>query len=373
MAKYFPNRIDRYIFTEVLGPFLGGNVFFLFILIMFQMLRLAELFITHGVALNRLGRFTSLLALSFIPSTLPVAFLVGLLVGFGRLSADSELVALKASGVSLLRLSAAPAVLAGLVLSLSLALNLEWVPWGERAFKDIILRVSNTRVVSGIKAGSFNSGFFDLLIFADEVDPKTNRLKKVFIYDEREASNPLTVTARSGEVITVRTQKELSSAVVLKLYDGSIHRPGKGANAYQKIDFGEYSLYLSFEEGGGVVGLKPRMLSFDKLKEWMDRSELKTDPLGYRLSRTEFWQRITTAFAPLIFVFLGMGLATVRTRAVRSGAALTAIVVFATYWGLQTVALRLSQGGVLPPVIAMEIPNLVMTISAIVVFVRASW
>ncbi len=373
LQRWLPQRIDRYILGEILGPFLGGNVFFLFILLMFQILRLAELFISHNVGWVLLAKMVGLMALSFLPHTLPVAFLIGILVGFGRLSADSELVALKSSGMSLLRMSLAPVLLSLVVSAVSLGLNLDWVPWGERTAKDTLLRVGNTRVVSAIKQGSFNSGFFDLLIFADEVDSKSSRLKKVFIYDERDAKNPLTVTARSGEVVTVRTEKELSSAVVLKLYDGSIHRPGKETNQYQKIDFGEYSLYLSFEEGGGVVGKRPRMFSYQDLLKWIADTEVHPGSGEYIMARTEYWQRVASALIPLIFVFVGMGLATVRTRVVRSGAALTSIVVFAGYWICQMGATQWSYSGRVPAGLAMQAPIVMMCLLAWFAFKRASW
>src|SRR4051794_4150936 len=103
LRRFLPGRIDRYVLTEVMGPFLGGNIFFVFILLMFQALRLADFFIVHGIPAATLGQMTLLMSLSFIPTTLPAAFLIAVLVGFGRLSADSELVAMKANGLSILR------------------------------------------------------------------------------------------------------------------------------------------------------------------------------------------------------------------------------------------------------------------------------
>src|SRR3954447_22344804 len=92
-----PTRLDRYVLGEVAAPFLGGMVFFIFLFLMFQLLKFAEFFIVHGVPGGVLGKMTLLLTLQFMPATLPIAFLIAVLVGFGRLSSDSELVAMKAS------------------------------------------------------------------------------------------------------------------------------------------------------------------------------------------------------------------------------------------------------------------------------------
>jgi lipopolysaccharide export system permease protein len=371
LLRILPSRLDRYLLTEVTAPFLGGTIFFIFVFMMFQALRLAEFFIVHGVSGGILAKMAGLMALSFIPNALPVAFLIAMLVGFGRLSSDSELVAMKASGIPLWRLALPPLFVASIVFGASVALNMEWVPWGEREFKDTLIRVSNTKVVGSIKQGTFNTGFFDLLIFADKVDAKTNRLYKVFIYDEREPKNPLTVVAQSGEIVSVRTGSALGTAAMLKLYDGSIHRNSLTENTYQKIDFGEYNLYLKVDEGTGNTSMKPHMLSHKELLNWI--AETKPGNFDWRESRGEYWRRYAAAFAPMIFVFLGIGFGTARTRAVRAGAALTAFVMFFFYWSAQTIAGMWMQKGWLPPWFAMEVPNLLMATVATFSFKRASW
>ena len=181
-------EIDRYIIAEILPPFVGGMLFFTFILLMFQALRLTDLLIVHGAPFFTLLKIVFFMSISFFPKSLPISFLISILVGFGRLSADGELVALKACGVSLFRMSVSVVILAIVVAAISIGLNFEWVPSGELALKQTVLKVSNTKAVSAIKEGAFTSGFFDLLIFADKVESKTNKLKKVFIYDEREQS-----------------------------------------------------------------------------------------------------------------------------------------------------------------------------------------
>lgn len=369
--QWKPLRVDFYILSELLGPFLGGIVFFTFIFLMFQALRLAEVFIVHGVSGTILLRMSALLALQFLPAALPVSFLISVLMAFGRLSSDSELVALKASGFSVWRLSVPVWLLSLGVGGLSLALNTEWVPWAGRESLGLTIRVSNTKVVSSIKEGTFTSGFFDLLIFADKVDVKTNRLKHVFIYDERESKNPLTVVARSGEIVPVKVASELGAAAMLKLYDGSIHRNDIETGSYQKIDFGEYRLYLKIDEGSSNGSWKPTMIPQPELVKLMGRTDTQTTE-GREL-RGEYWRRYSVALSPLLFVFLGIGFGTIRTRAVRAGAALVAFLTLLLYWVIQTYALMAIFKGTLNPFVAMQLPNLAVFIAAVFSFRRALW
>jgi lipopolysaccharide export system permease protein len=368
--RILPSRIDQYLLTEVIGPFMGATVFLLFVFMMFQALRLADFFINRGVGGMMLGKLSALMALSFLPMALPPAFLMAMLMAYGRLSSDSELVAMKASGMSLIRLALPPLFLSILMIGVSLVLNSEWVPWGAREFKSTLIKVSNTKVVGTIKQGTF-TGFFDLLIFAEKVDTKTNRLEKVFIFDEREAKNPLTVVAQSGELVQVKTGNALGMAAMLKLYDGSIHHNDLAGNTYQKIDFGEYSLYLKVDEGTAETQMKPHMYTHRELLRWI--AQAKPGNYDWAESRGEYWRRIATACSFVLFVFLGIGFGTVRTRAVRAGAALTSIVVLLLYWGTQTTASAMMQKGILPPWLAMQVPNIVIGILGLVSFRRASW
>ncbi len=364
-------RIDWYVFTEVLGPFLGGVLFFTFVFLMFQALRLAEFFIVHGIPGALIFKLSGLLILSFMPMALPVAFLIAVLSGFGRLSADSELVAMKANGVSAYRMAIPTTVFAMAITLISLVLNLEWVPWGERAFKGLLIKVSNTKVVSAIKEGTFTSGFFDLLVYANKVDTKTNRLSKVFIYDERKPTSPYTVIAREGEIIPVDTGTELGAAVMFRLFSGNIHNNDVTTAKYQKIDFGIYRLYLNIAEGENTAAIKPKMLSYGRLRDEMHDASITLS--RKREVFTEFWRRYTVALSPLIFVFLGIGYGTVRTRSVRSSAIIIAFVVVLLYWGLQATGISLANKGTLPPWLAMWMPNMLMAVAAVHGFRKATW
>jgi lipopolysaccharide export system permease protein len=366
-----PLRVDLYLLGEVAGPFLGGMVFFTFLFLMAQLLRLAEFLIVHGVSALTLGKLAFLMTLQFFPYSLPIAFLISILMAFGRLSSENELVALKASGFGIGRIAAPVLLFAAVIGAFSVALNMEWAPWGQRTTQDLIIRVSNTKIVSSIREGTFTSGFFDLLIFADKVDQKTGHLKHVFIYDEREAANPLTVVAREGDILPVRTGSELGAAAVMRLRDGSIHRNNPADNAYQKINFGEYRLYLKVDEGASNNVSKPTFLSQKSLLEEIRKNPpTTTDGREYR---GEYWRRYSVALTPFIFVLLGIGFGTVRTRAVRAGAALVAFITLVIYWTLLTYATMAVHQGTIPPALAMELPNLVLFVGAVVAFRRSAW
>lgn len=366
-----PRKMDAYILAEVSAPFLGGVFFFIFVFLMFQALRLADFVIVHGMPTAIVAKLVGLLVISFLPISLPIAFLIAVLVGFGRLSADSELVAFKASGVSIYRMSAPVCFLALVIMLFSLILNLDWVPRGNHIFKSTLMKISNTKVVGAIREGTFTTGFFNLLIFADKVDAKKNTMKRVFIFNEREANNPMTIVAKEGELVPIKTEGELSTAIMLKLYSGSIHKNEGSAETYQKIDFDEYQIFLENREGIDNSTIKPKRLTYAQLREKMEKNV--PDSSTYRESRTELWRRYSVAMTPLLFVFLGIGFGTIRTRSIKSGAALITFVVILIYYSIQGWSTGEAYGGRIHPILAMQLPNLFVLIAAALSFRKSLW
>lgn len=366
-----PLKFDQYIFVEILGTFIGSTIFTLFVLLMFQMLRLAEILIVHGASGFVLAKMIGFMMLTFLPKAFPLAFLISVLTTFGRLSTDSELIALKAAGISALRQSVPAFVLAAIVVVVSVNLHSKWVPWAEVESKRTLNRIGNTRAISAIKEGTFTSGFFDLLIFAEKVDSKKNRLYHVFIYDEREPQNPMTYIAREAELIPVKTGSDLGAALMLRLLDGSSHQNHLKTQTYEKMEFKVYQLFLQINAGGDGLLQKPEMIPQNELLEIIKKTT--TASFEGREMRGEYWKRFAIAFSPLIFVLLGIGFGSFRHRTAKTGAVLTAFIILTFYWTLQMAGTAAVERGTLPPILAMQIPNLTLFIVGLWGFRRASW
>jgi lipopolysaccharide export system permease protein len=364
-------RTYRYVFEEVLYPFFGGFFFFMFVFLMFQVVRLADYFINHGVGITLLTKMTVYISAAFLPVVLPVSFLVATLVGFGRLSSDSEVVAFKASGVSLYRLYVPVGVLSVLVAAIVFYLTYFFIPWGNREFKKTIVKLGNTKVVSNLKEGTFTEGFFDLLVYADKVNVNENRMSGLFIFDERDPKNPMAVLAKDGAIIPVKAEGELSAAAILKLDNGSIHRSDIERNSYEKIDFDEYRLMLKVEEGRTDEIKYAKTLDSRELKSQM--RTFKDNYERYQEYAIEYWKRIAIALAPILFGVLGVGLGVVRMRSVKSNAVFVAFAVVVVYWGLNIAGAAMAEKGTLSPFLAMQLSNLAVIPVAVLSFRKSAW
>ena len=363
--------IDLYVFKEVLNPFLAGILFFAFVFLLFQILRMAEELIVNNAPLSLVLRLLWATIVSFLPLGVPISFLVGVLFAFSRLSGDSELVAMKASGMSLVVISRPVFVLAGLVSLVSLFLALEWAPWSEVTVRNTILKIGNRKFASSINEGTFSSGFFNMLIYTEKANNRAGRMEKVFIYDERERLHPVTVVSKSGELIRVQSNEDDLGGLVMQLQDGSIHQSEENTTNYNKVDFQTYQIYFDLPDSSGKFGFGPRMFSWSGLKEKMADEKLPDNQRRDLI--TEFWRRISITIAPHLFVFLGIGFGTGRPRGARMGVMIVAFVTMAVYWQLQVSAIYLGEKGVLPAWFALEIPNLVVLLVGLFAFKKASW
>ena len=105
--------LDRYIVREMLAPSALGLLVFTFVLLIDQIPRILALLVAHSADLYTIVRVFLHLLPSILAITIPMAFLLGVLLAFGRMASDSEIVALRAVGVSPLRLLGPVLFLAG--------------------------------------------------------------------------------------------------------------------------------------------------------------------------------------------------------------------------------------------------------------------
>lgn len=134
-------RLDRYLLSEILGPLGLGLLVYTFILLVQRFFSLAEMIIRRGVPAATVGQLLLYSLPNIVVLTLPMALLLGVLLGIGRLASDSELVALRASGVGVFRLVRPVALLSALLSIVNTILMLWVLPVGNQAYSQKLLDI----------------------------------------------------------------------------------------------------------------------------------------------------------------------------------------------------------------------------------------
>lgn len=343
--------LSLYIIREISALFFLGLVIFTLVLLMGRLITLTDLVVSHGVPLADVAMMIIYLIPSFLVFTIPMAFLLAVLLAFGRLSADNEIIVIKASGLSLIQILPPVVFCACVAVLLALGASTIGVPWGNSSFRELSYSVLKKNVTATIREKTFWSDVPGVVMYTDHYEEQSRKLQGVIIHDGRNPERPMTIFARDG-VVTTATG---SNAILMSLYNGSIHIAGANG-LYRLVHFGEYSMTVG-ESGtsGQVTRNEPDM--------WL--SELKCsidDPATPRKNRlkmlSELHGRFTFPFASLVFAILAVPLGIQNRRSGKSGGFTISIIIILTYYVLMSVVRTLAEKGAVPPVIALWIPNL---------------
>ncbi len=357
MPRYRAKIAGLYILREMLPTVVLGNLVFLFILLMFQVLRLSDFIITRGLPFSVVAQFVVYVTVSFLPICFPISLLFSILLTFGRLSSDSEIVALKACGLHMGYL-----LVPALVLSFLVAASTAWAvfvgsPWGNRNFEVLYEHLVNTKAVAAIQEGTFSDGFYDLVLYAGKVDHKAGRLEDVFIYDERDNKLPITIIAREGHLIEGDPSLP-GRGVTLRLANGSINKTSE--NNYTKVDFQTYDITLANSAADSVTEKSPPSLTWDDLIS--ERIKPLQDKGQHLIYLVEYNKRWAISLACLVFGILGVGAGTVTNRrSVRASGLIISLAIMVVYWVLYISGESLARSGAATPWIAMWTPNILFT------------
>lgn len=360
--------INRYLFRELVTSFSIGLLVFTFTLLMDKIIRLTELVINKGVPLSYILELLLYILPSFFAVTIPMAMLLSVLVTFSRLSADNEITALKASGISLYSLLP-PVVtlsLCGVIITTYIMVSL--LPYGNQAFKNLLFNIVRAKASVAIEEGVFNDTFDGLVIFVKEM-PSSKELREIFISDIRNPQEPYIIVAKKGAFISDTSNLK----VILKLWDGSLHSQRKDTASYNRAQFDSYDLQLDLDQNltsETKVQKGSREMTPSELMEKIDA--YKREGKNYYIWLVDLHKKFSIPFACLIFGIIGLPLGLLTKKSGRLGGFAISIGVIFIYYVFITTGENLSNKGKIHPFFAMWTPNIIFGALGLFLFNRAS-
>ena len=180
-------------------------------------------------------------------------------MAFGRLSSDNELTAMRAAGYGLKRITFVTMVFAAAISALALLVGFQFAPWGEYTMTRTLYEAGSVRPASPLQSSSFSRDFFDMIIYAENVDAGSGQLKHVFIVDERQTESPLVIVAPRGAVQSQLVGKSGARQAVLMLFRGSIYNMNRASTSSEKVNFDKYAVVLKADVSEVYMPDLPRM------------------------------------------------------------------------------------------------------------------
>jgi lipopolysaccharide export system permease protein len=358
--------LDRYVAREVMVPFAVGVLLLTFALVTGRLLKLTEMVVNHGVKLGDVATLIGFIMPAFLELTFPMAVLLGVLMGFGRMSGDRELIAARACGVSLYRLTAPVLGVALAVYALSSWLAFSVRPWANAHLREALFELTQTRSSAGLKEKVFNRNLPGLVVYVDQVSASDETLHGVMISDARNPGQQNTIIARSGVIIPDRLRK----AITLRLFGGSIFGVEAASNTSHVSSFHIYDLSVRPDAELGIGDRDPEEMTLGQLRAAIARARAAGKP-DYD-AETELASKYTLPFTTVLFALLGVPLGLKPARGGQSERFGVAIGLFFVYYSLMRAGEALAQRGQLDAAIAMSIPDLIFAALALWLFVRSA-
>ena len=238
--------LSRYVMHQTVLVMLSVCVAFSFAVWLVQALRLIDLIVNRGLSLGIFLHLAILILPRFVVVVLPVAVFVAVLFVYNKLTAESEIVVMRAAGVGPMMLARA-AILTGLLaMALLYALSLYFLPAANRAFKDMQFEIRNRFASVLIQDGVFNTISDHLMVYAQSRDDAGD-LKSIIIEDDRDPTKPVLVFAERGAIAN------LPEGPRLLLVKGIRQERDPATGHISSLSFEKYTLELAnFSEAAGV-------------------------------------------------------------------------------------------------------------------------
>jgi len=363
--------INRYIFSELIFPFVLSLVFFTFVFLMTQILDITHMIINYNVGIGTVLRMIVYLVPYFLVYVIPIAVMTSVLLTFLRMSGDNEIIALRAGGVGISGLLP-PVVLFSLIgVALTFWVSVYGMPWGRLALRELTYQVAVSNLEIGLKERTFNDKFNGVTIYVSEIDSRTKELRDVFIEDRRIKHIVSTIVA--PRAILLNEPNRL--VVRARLFDGTWNQADLKDRTVNSIKFGTYELQMDLKPAAAATAPQKKR----KHRKEMSLAELRNYIRNSKQKDSSYYSRLITyhnKFAiPLSCLFLGLlavPLGILSSGLKKSfGLGLGLLFLF-VYYALMSAGKVFGETGRYPPVIGMWVPNMVILIITGYFFYRSA-
>jgi lipopolysaccharide export system permease protein len=359
----------RYILREIWPTFLASLFVFIFIMMAARMLSITELIVTRGVHLSQVAGMVLFLLPDILTFALPAVTLMSVVVAFLRLSADSEIIAMKSSGISLYQMLP-PVIFFSLAAFVAcLAITTFAAPWGNRSFKDLLFKIAETKADLGIKERIFCEPFGNLVFYVNNFSREERVLKDVFVVDRRDEEMTNTIVSDEARII----MRPAERTITLLFMRGTIFLVEKNLQGSRTIKFNTYALNIGLKDV--LADLASRKKAPHELSVGQLVDQLKNTPdteKEYSRIMRELFEKLSIPLAVFFMGIIGVPLgAQIRGRGRSTGIGVS-LMVFSLFYLLLMIIRGVCSTGALSPAFGVWIPDLFLVVTAIVLFRRAS-
>lgn len=360
VVRIIKKRLYIYLLKEMTYLFLLSLVILTFIMVMSRIGRLTDFIINRGVELKDILLLILYSSPPFLTFTLSMAFLLSTIVVFGRLSAENEILALKANGINLKWLIL-PVGIFGLFITCFGILNTHiFLPRSGELFKDTLINIVKKGISVDEREGVFNDTIPGVVIYIDKIDPKSKTLTGVFVSDERSSEIKQMISAHTGRILLDPATLNLN----FLLNDGNLHRWEVKEGVYRNLTFKTYTYSMNLETivpTGVPLRKRPYEMNWEELKLKASQAKGK-EKYEWLL---EIYKRFSIPLLSLAFVFLTIPLGIRRRHEGKFSGIAYSLLIFVMYYLLMALTEHIGEVIGLMPLITAFIPDIIVLLIGI--------
>ncbi|MCB1037772.1 MAG: LPS export ABC transporter permease LptF, partial [Acidobacteria bacterium] len=363
-------RLDRYIFREILGLLVIGFSLYTFLLLLQYLFSSAELIIQRGLPAATVGKMLMLVLPSSVVLTIPMALLFSILIAIGRLSADSELVALRASGIGLASLFRPILMLSGLLAAVNAYLMISVLPHGNHALQQLRLEILTKSVSQQVQPRVFHEEWEGKILYVFDIPPGQTRWKGVLVAQSLPGQTNEITVAEWGEIRV----DEQGERLVLQLENAQTHTVDlRKPDSYNVIHHERFEILLEDQfttKQMAKISVSKSIREMD-LSELRSRAEDRSASAEIRnLARVQIQKSFAIPVACLVFGLLALPLGMNNRRGGKTAGFALSMGVILVYWVLLNNGEEAARYGRIQPWIAMWTPNIIFAVAGFFLLVR---
>ena len=338
-----------YLMKEQLGPLAVCLAGLLVALILGRMSQLTLYLFMSSITVWDIAQMIGLIIPHIALYALPMACLIGVLMAFVRLSSDNELIALRCAGIGFQQL--APAVLSVVILTTGASYynSIVLLPAANQAFAVKLRSLGRAIVPALLKEGVFIDVIPNMVFFFNRVNPSDQAIEGVFIQDSRKDGVTINIVARQAAIF----DQAQHDRILLNISDGSITSVRKNFEQAQVVHFQSYDLAFPLSTLLAESEGKRRRAEMS-LSELWERYQQTGNPR----SGLEVHQRLALPLACLLLGCIAAPLGASFQRGGKLSAVVMGLTIFLVYYLLYAAGNGLGENGLVPPGIAMWLPNI---------------
>jgi lipopolysaccharide export system permease protein len=354
-----PQLLYSYLATEMLAPFFASFLIMNCVFFLVKLIPFLNFVLELQIGAADFIRLFSYLFPAIFLYSFPMAAMLGITIAFARLSSDSEILALKASGISMYQIIPPVVIVSTLIALLTSYFSIMLIPRSEVAMKQLTYQLLKEKVNKGIKPHVFTEALGDVVVYVDEIDKETRDWTNVWVSDMKGVENPTITMASTGSM----TSNIQDMTVSIILNNGSMHRPSN-VNA-QIVEFDRYQINIPLQPPDSKATRVKRSSVLSMSELLAEADSIKENTEHKRKLLIEFHRRLVLPAGCLLLSLLGLPLGLQARPGKKAMGIQIGLGIFMLYYILFTFGRTMAEENTLPITLAMWAPNTLFFILAV--------